>query len=172
MDLATLKPAAGARKKRKRVGLGRGCTRGKTCGRGHKGQKARSGYSRPPGFEGGQMPLHRRLPKRGFRHRDRHPQAIVNVDALMRVFDEGAEVSAEAIVQAGLADAVPGGVKVLGRGEATKALNVTVHAVTASARAKIEAAGGRVTLLDIGTKGPKHKRRTDAGAALDGREEA
>ena len=147
MDLHTLTYAPGARKKRKRVGRGPGSGNGKTAGRGHKGQKARSGYSRNYGFEGGQMPLHRRMPKRGFNHADRWPYAIVNVDTLARVFDEGAVVTAEDIVKAGLGDALIGGVKVLGRGEITKKLTLKVHAITDSAKAKIEAAGGTVELI-------------------------
>ena len=152
MDLATLKGARGARKKRKRVGRGPGSTRGKTCGRGTKGQKARSGYSRQAGFEGGQMPLHRRLPKRGFRHTDRHPVSVVNVDALDRVFEDGAEVTAAALVEAGLAKPTKGGVKMLGRGELTKKLKVVVHAASPAAQAKIEAAGGTLELIAVRRK--------------------
>ena len=142
MDLSTLKASPGARKDRKRVGRGPGSTWGKTSGRGANGQKSRSGYSRSTGFEGGQMPLHRRLPKRGFNHAKRHPFAIVNVDVLARRFDEHADVTAEAIVSAGLVDDAAGRVKVLGRGELTQKLNLTVHAVSPGACAKIEAAGG------------------------------
>lgn len=165
MDLNTLKHAPGARKNRKRVGRGPGSTRGKTAGRGMKGQKSRSGYRRRAGFEGGQMPLHRRLPKRGFRHLDRHPVEVVNVDTLGRIFEDGAEVTAEAIIEAGLVGATRGGVKVLGRGELTRKLLVTVHAVSPGARAKIEAAGGTVALIAAPkrrrTKGP---RTVDASA--------
>jgi large subunit ribosomal protein L15 len=137
----------GARKARKRIGRGPGSGHGKTAGRGHKGQKARSGYSRRYGFEGGQMPLLRRIPKRGFHHRDRFPLAIVNVDTLDHVFKPGAVVTPETLVAAGLADACPGGVKVLGRGEIAKRLTVKVNAISPGARAKIEAAGGTVEIL-------------------------
>ena len=168
MDLSTLgKDAArGAppRKKRKRVGRGPGSGKGKTCGRGHKGQKSRSGYSRFRGFEGGQMPLHRRLPKRGFRHGDRFPCAIVNVDALNRVFEDGAEVTSEAIIEAGLAKALKGGVKILGRGEITKRLTLKVNAISPSALAKIEAAGGAVELIGPPAAKNKGKKASKASA--------
>ena len=147
MDLHTLKNAPGARKARKRVGRGPGSGTGKTAGRGHKGQKSRSGYSRNYGFEGGQMPLHRRLPKRGFNHGQRWPVAIVNVDMLCKVFEDGAEVTAGDIVEAGLADDCRGGVKVLGRGAMDRKLSLRVHAISPSARAKVEAAGGSVEIL-------------------------
>ena len=116
------------------------------------------------------MPLHRRLPKRGFRHADRHPYAVVNVDTLGRVFDDGASVTAEAIVQAGLANAAGGGVKVLGRGELTKKFEVTVHAISPGARAKIEAAGGAVTLIPA-KRVPKRPRPKNARASAASGEE-
>jgi large subunit ribosomal protein L15 len=147
MDLSTLKRTPGVQKQRKRVGRGPGSGTGKTAGRGHKGQKSRSGYSRRQGFEGGQMPINRRLPKRGFYHGKRHPYAIVNLDALESCFDSGAEVTPEVLVSSGLAEATEGGVKVLGRGELTKKLTVKVQAVSAGARQKIEAAGGSVELF-------------------------
>ncbi|HNR33216.1 MAG TPA: 50S ribosomal protein L15 [Candidatus Hydrogenedentes bacterium] len=147
MDLSGLKSASGARKKRKRVGRGRASGHGKTCGRGHKGQKSRSGVTLRPGFEGGQMPLHRRLPKRGFHHEKRWPTAVVNVDTLERIFDDGTEVTSAMLVEAGLAQALPGGVKVLGRGEIKSRLTLKVQAVSPSARAKIEAAGGSVEIV-------------------------
>jgi len=150
IDLATLKPDPTKRKRRKRVGRGQGSGTGKTCGRGHKGQKARSGYARRIGFEGGQMPLHRRLPKRGFHHRDRFPVATVNLDALERVFEPGAEVTAEALVRAGLASPVQGGIKILGRGRLTKKLTVRTQRITATARKKIEDAGGSVEITGAG----------------------
>ena len=136
-----------ARKQRKRVGRGPGSGTGKTSGRGHKGQKSRAGYSRRSGFEGGQMPLHRRLPKRGFNHRKRHPLAEVNVGKLDKVFDAGAEVTPQALVEAGLVKACAGGVKVLGAGELTKNLVVKAQLFSAGARQKIEAAGGSVEVL-------------------------
>ncbi|HPO17120.1 MAG TPA: 50S ribosomal protein L15 [Candidatus Hydrogenedentes bacterium] len=155
MELNTLKNAPGARKNRKRVGRGPGSGHGKTACRGHKGAKARSGYSRHFGFEGGQMPLHRRLPKRGFKSLDRFPVAAVNVDTLGKVFPEGAVISAEEIIQAGLAYECKGGVKVLGRGELAKKLTVKVQAVTPGARAKIEAAGGSVELVGYAAQSAK-----------------
>ena len=146
MELHDIKSAPGARKKRKRVGRGPGSGNGKTAGRGHKGQQSRAGYSRRPGFEGGQMPLHRRLPKRGFYHEKRWPMAIINVDALESSFDAGAEVTAEALAAKGLIEPMPGGLKVLARGELTKKLHVTAQAASPAARAKIEAAGGVLEL--------------------------
>jgi large subunit ribosomal protein L15 len=145
MDLSTLQP--GPRKKRKRVGRGPGSGTGKTAGRGHKGAKSRSGYSAKVGFEGGQMPLNRRLPKRGFYHADRFPFAIVNVDDLAKQFEEGAEVTPDTLKAAGLATQTKGGVKVLGRGELAKRLTVKAHAISDAARQKIEAAGGSVEIL-------------------------
>ncbi|MDQ1257308.1 MAG: large subunit ribosomal protein [Candidatus Hydrogenedentes bacterium] len=164
MDLATLKNAPGSRKDRKRVGRGPGSTLGKTCGRGHKGQKSRSGYSQSPGFEGGQMPMHRRLPKRGFKHAKRYAFGAINLDALDRVFEDGATVTAESIVHQGLVEETRGGVKILGRGELTKRFNVTVHAVSPGARQKIEAAGGTVTLIGAA--------KTSSGASAERVEES
>jgi len=149
MDLSSLNKAAEMRKKRKRIGRGPSSGTGKTAGKGHKGQKARSGYTKVRGFEGGQMPLYRRTPKRGFNHRDRFPLAIVNVDTLEAAFDAGAEVAPDLLVEKGLVDIRRGGVKVLGRGEINKKLTVRAHAVTPAARAKIEAAGGSVQLIEL-----------------------
>lgn len=148
MELHELKAPTGAKKTRKRVGRGPGSGTGKTSGRGHKGQKARSGYARRPAFEGGQMPLNRRLPKRGFHHANRYERAIVNLDALERVFEAGAEVTPAVLVESGLVKARPGGVKVLGRGELTKKLTVRAHAFSPSARKKIEAVGGTVEFVE------------------------
>ena len=147
MDLSTLKSAPGARKRTKRVGRGPSSGHGKTCGRGHKGQRSRSGHNFRFAFEGGQMPLQRRLPKRGFFHEDRWPEAVVNVDALCQAFEDGDEVTAEDMVRRGVAKSSRGGVKVLGRGEVTKQLKLTVQSISPSARAKIEAAGGSVELI-------------------------
>lgn len=149
MDMSILSPAPGARKKRNRVGRGPGSGNGKTSGKGHKGQRARSGYSRKAGFEGGQMPLNRRLPKRGFRHGERFPMYEVNLEAIERLFDSGAEVTPETLVRAGAAEPCRGGVKVLARGELTKALRVRVNAVSDGARQKIEAAGGTIELIAV-----------------------
>jgi len=149
MDLSSLNNAAAERKKRKRIGRGPSSGTGKTSGKGHKGQKARAGYTKVRGFEGGQMPLHRRMPKRGFNHQDRFPFAIVNVDTLEASFEAGADVFPESLIEKGLVDIRRGGVKVLGRGEITKKMTVRAHAVTSSARAKIEAAGGSVQLIEL-----------------------
>ena len=142
MNLNELKPTDGARKKEVRVGRGVGSGSGKTCGRGHKGQKARSGGGVRPGFEGGQMPIYRRLPKRGFKNVWAKKFAEVNVETLNR-FDDGAEVDAVALVEYGILKNVLDGVKILGKGEITKKLTVRAQAFTKSAKEKIEAAGGK-----------------------------
>jgi large subunit ribosomal protein L15 len=142
MELHDLRPAKGAKKARKRIGRGPGSGSGKTAGRGHKGQKSRSGYSRRYGFEGGQMPLVRRIPKRGFYNVFRVEYQVVNLRDLERVFADGDTVSVETLVDKGL---VRGGkrlVKVLGDGELSKKLTVQVHKYSASAKAGIEKAGG------------------------------
>jgi large subunit ribosomal protein L15 len=147
LNLSNLKPNPGARKRVKRVGRGPGSGNGKTSGSGHKGQQARSGYSRRIGFEGGQNPFHRRIPQRGFRHTERHPVDIVNVDVLEASYNEGETVNLETLTTLGLAKGLAGGVKVLGRGEVTKKLNVAVQAITDSAKEKIEKAGGTVQIV-------------------------
>ena len=163
MDLSSLSPAPGSKKPRKRVGRGPGSGTGKTSGRGHKGQKSRSGYSRRPGFEGGQMPLVRRLPKRGFRHSGRHPVAQVNLEALEEAFDDGAEVTTANLVEKKLVKDLKGGVKVLGRGDVTKKLNLKVNAISAAARSKIESAGGRVELIEAPVARAKKNRMKRSG---------
>lgn len=157
MDLSNLTLPAGKRKNRHRVGRGPGSGSGKTAARGHKGARARSGYSRKAGHEGGQTPLARRLPKFGFRHPDRFPMAVVNLDDIERSFESGADVTPESLVKAGLARPTKGGVKVLGRGEISKKLKVRVNAVSQGARAKIEAAGGLVELIQTKAYGRPHK---------------
>jgi large subunit ribosomal protein L15 len=143
MNLADIRAAYIPRKKRKRVGRGIGSGLGKTAGRGHKGQQARAGGGVKAGFEGGQMPLYRRLPKRGFNNAEfRTVYAIVNVAQLERAFDDGATVDAAAIRDARLVNAKVGPIKVLGGGEVKKKLHVTADRFSASAKAKIEAAGG------------------------------
>ena len=144
MKLHELQPAAGSRKVRNRVGRGLGSGNGKTAGRGHKGQWARSGGGVRPGFEGGQMPLQRRVPKRGFNNIFATEYAIVNVSDLEKRFEAGATVDAESLVACGLLKKTLDGVKVLGKGEITKSLTVKVDAISESAKAKIEAAGGTV----------------------------
>jgi large subunit ribosomal protein L15 len=146
MDLSNLSPAPGSRKSRKRVGRGPGSGIGKTSGRGHKGKGARSGGNTPPGFEGGQMPLQRRLPKRGFHNPFRRQFAIVNLARLEASFESGAVVDAESLVARGLVRAgLP--VKVLGGGELHKALSVKAHAFSESAKARIAAAGGSAEVI-------------------------
>ncbi len=148
MRLSDLRPAPGARKSPKRVGRGPGSGHGKTSTKGHKGQKARSGGGKAGGFEGGQMPLYRRLPKRGFLpHGGKREYAVVNLAALAG-FAAGAVVDPDGLVQAGLIKrAGRGRVKILGVGEVPHALTLRVHAISASARAKIEGRGGQVEVL-------------------------
>ena len=143
MKLHELQPAAGSTAAPKRLGRGVGSGLGKTSGRGHKGAKARSGGGKRPGFEGGQMPLTRRLPKRGFTNIYRKEYAIVNVSAL-NALDEGTVVTAEVLRDNGLIKDVRDSVKILGGGELNRKLTVAVDKVTASAKEKIEAAGGKV----------------------------
>ncbi len=145
MDLSTLQPPKGARRNRKRVGRGEGGGTGVTAGRGHKGQQSRSGYSRKRGFEGGQMPLHRRLPKRGFHNPFRIAYEVVNLDTLDAFFEADAEVTPDVLRESGLVSRT-GLVKVLARGELTKALSVTAHGFSAKASERIAAAGGRTAV--------------------------
>ena len=142
MKLHELSPAEGSVKERYRKGRGAGSGNGKTAGRGHKGQNARSGGGVRPGFEGGQLPLYRKLPKRGFHNRFSTEYTEVNVEMLNKKFDDGAGVDAEAMLAAGVIGKVRDGVKVLGRGELNKKLTVKAAAFSESAKAKIEAAGG------------------------------
>lgn len=146
MKLHELKAAEGTRKERNRVGRGPSSGNGKTSGRGHKGQKARSGGGTRPGFEGGQMPLFQRLPKRGFTNVHRKEFAIVNLDALNR-FDEGTEVTPELLVEEGIVKKLGPGVKVLGKGAIEKKLTVKAHKFSASAKEAIEAAGGQTEVI-------------------------
>ena len=143
MKLHELQPAAGSTTAPKRLGRGVGSQLGKTSGKGHKGAKARSGGGKRPGFEGGQMPLTRRLPKRGFTNIFGKEYAIVNVSAL-NCFEDGTVITNEALIEAGLVKKELDGVKVLGGGELTKKLTVNVDKVTESAKQKIEAIGGKV----------------------------
>ncbi len=146
MDLSNLQPAPGSTKNRKRIGRGPGSGKGKTSGKGHKGQNARSGGGVKPGFEGGQMPLQRRLPKRGFTPLSRKEYALVNLGDL-ESFDAGSTIGLEAYANAGLVSRLKDGVKVLADGELTKALTVQAHKFSKSAVAKIEAAGGKVEVI-------------------------
>ena len=152
MELSKLSPGRGARKAKKRLGRGEGSGQGKTSGRGGKGQTARSGGKVRPGFEGGQMPLYRRVPKLGFRSRKKtlglNVFNLVNLDVLEQ-FEQGATVDAAALAAkgVGLKSKNRAGLKILGRGEITKKLTVKAQAVSAAAKAKIEAAGGNVEIV-------------------------
>ena len=141
MELSNLKPKKGARHAKKRVGRGPGSGHGKTAGRGEKGQKSRSGYSSQIGFEGGQMPLHRRVPKRGFTNIFKEEFAVLNLSDLDK-FDDGSTVDAAVLRKAGVVNGKKKKIKVLGNGELSKKLTVVADAFSASARTKIEAAGG------------------------------
>jgi large subunit ribosomal protein L15 len=146
MRLNELRPPEGARKKRKRVGRGEGSGHGGTSTKGHKGLKARSGGTISPGFEGGQMPLQRRLPKRGFKNPFRKEWSVVNLGDLS-AFPEGAVVDVESMKSSGLVKKVAFGVKILGDGEISRPLTVRAHAFSLSARKKIEAAGGKAEVI-------------------------
>lgn len=149
MNLHSLKNVSGARHRRKRLGRGHGSGLGKTSGKGHKGQMARAGHKHKEGFEGGQMTLMRRSPKRGFKNPNKVVFAPVNLAMLDRAFEEGADVTPDAIRAAGLANGPHfGGVKILATGELTKKLNVTAHKFSEAAKSKIEAAGGSVTVVE------------------------
>ncbi len=146
MRLDELKPAEGSTFAAKRVGRGIGSGTGKTSGKGHKGQNARSGGGVRPGFEGGQMPLYRRLPKRGFNNIFAKKYVTVNVEVLNR-FEDGTEVTEELLKESGAVSKILDGIKLLGRGEVTKKLNVKVTGYTASAKEKIEKAGGKAEVM-------------------------
>ncbi len=146
MDLSNLKPSYGSTHSKKRIGRGHGSGTGKTAGKGHKGQNARSGGGVKAGFEGGQMPLQRRLPKRGFTPLTRKEYVLVNLRDL-ELFDAGSVVDLETLGKAGLIAQIKDGVKILGDGDLTKALTVKAHKFSNAAKAKIEAAGGQVEVL-------------------------
>ena len=146
MKLHELKPAAGSTTAPKRLGRGVGSGLGKTSGKGHKGAKARSGGGKRPGFEGGQMPLTMRLPKRGFTNKFRKELVAINVSRL-DIFEDGTEVTPATLIEAGLTKNVLDGIKILGNGEITRKLTVKAHAFSASAKEKIEAAGGKAEVI-------------------------
>ncbi len=146
MRLDELQPAEGSKFAAKRVGRGIGSGNGKTSGKGHKGQKARSGGGVRPGFEGGQMPIYRRLPKRGFNNIFAKEYVTINVSELER-FENGTEVTAELLKETGVVSKVLDGIKILGRGELTKNLNVKVAKYSAQAKEKIEKAGGKAEVI-------------------------
>ena len=146
LELSNLRPADGSKHSDSfRRGRGHGSGNGKTAGKGHKGQKARSGAPRP-GFEGGQMPLSRRIPKRGFHNRNTKEIVAINLEVLER-FEDGATVSVDTLIETGIVKNPRDGVKILGRGELTKKLNVQVNAYSASAKEKIEALGGTAEVI-------------------------
>jgi large subunit ribosomal protein L15 len=146
MKLHELKPAEGSRSSRKRIGRGIGSGTGKTSGKGHKGQNARSGGGVRPGFEGGQNPLFRRLPKRGFTNINRKDYAVVNLDVLNR-FDEGTEITPALLIESGVVSNERSGIKILGNGSLEKKLTVKAHKFSGSAKEAIEAAGGQTEVL-------------------------
>ncbi len=147
MKLHELSPVPGSTKERKRIGRGPASGQGKTAGKGHKGQKARAGRGMQIGFEGGQMPLQRRIPKRGFNNIFRKEFATVNIASLDKVFNDGDTVTIEALVASGLVKKTLDGVKVLGNGEISKKLTVQVNAYSETAKSKIEAAGGKAEVV-------------------------
>jgi len=152
MSLEKLKPAAGSKGKKKRVGRGPGSGLGKTAGRGNKGAQSRSGYHFKRGFEGGQMPLHRRVPKRGFHNIFRTEYAVVNLDTLAERFDEGTVVTPDLLREAGLIHSTRQPIKVLARGDVSKKLTVQAHKFSGKAAEKIQAAGGATHMLVAGSK--------------------
>lgn len=148
MKLNELKPALGSKKTRKRVGRGESSGLGKTCGKGSNGQKSRAGASIQGGFEGGQMPLIKRVPKRGFSNYPfKKEYAVINVMDLEELFDNGTEITAELLLESGVIKKVLDGIKVLGDGDITKKFTVKVQKISESAKNKIEAAGGKVEVI-------------------------
>ena len=147
MDLSHLKPPKGAKHAKKRIGRGQGSGNGKTAGRGHKGAKSRSGFKHKRGFEGGQMPLHRRVPKRGFHNPFRVRYAVVNLDTIGERFEAGTTVTPELLHAAGLVASGREPVKVLARGELGKALTIRAHKFSGKAAEKIASAGGTAEAL-------------------------
>ena len=147
MFLNELKPAEGSTSKKFRTGRGHGSGNGKTAGKGHKGQNARSGGGVRPGFEGGQMPLYRRIPKRGFKCINSKNIVAINLSLLNVRFEDGADVTVEALMDKGIISNARDGVKILGNGEVTKKLNVQVNYYSNSAKEKIEAAGGKAEVI-------------------------
>ena len=147
MKLSELQPAPGAKHSKKRLGRGTGSGLGKTAGKGHKGQKARSGGGKGPYFEGGQTPLQRRMPKRGFTNIFKKEYVVLNVEALEAKFEPGATVDTQALVTSGLVSNLRDGIRILGRGDITKALNVKAKGFSKTAEEKIKAAGGSIEVI-------------------------
>ncbi len=150
MDLSNLKPADGAKHSKKRIGRGHGSGQGTQAGRGHKGAKSRSGFTFKRGFEGGQMPLHRRIPKRGFHNPFRVEYVVVNLDTLAERFEDGTVITPELLVESGLVSQARRPVKVLGRGDVSKKLTVRAHKFSGKAAEKIAAAGGATEIIGGG----------------------
>ena len=147
MDLSNLKPAEGSKHSKKRIGRGHGSGQGAQAGRGHKGAQSRSGYKFKRGFEGGQMPLHRRIPKRGFNNEFRREYAVVNLDTLAERFDDGTVITPELLRESGLVHGGKAPIKVLARGDISKKLTVRAHKFSGKAAEKIAAAGGATEVL-------------------------
>jgi large subunit ribosomal protein L15 len=152
MDLSNLKPSQGSKHSKKRIGRGHGSGQGTQAGRGHKGAQSRSGYSFKRGFEGGQMPLHRRVPKRGFHNPFRVEYAVVNLDTLAERFDAGTVVTPELLRERGLVHGERLQIKVLARGEFSKKLTVRAHKFSGKAAEKLAAAGGAAEVLQTASK--------------------
>jgi large subunit ribosomal protein L15 len=152
MDLSNLKPAEGSKHAKKRIGRGQGSGQGVQAGRGHKGAKSRSGFKFKRGFEGGQMPLHRRIPKRGFHNLFRTEYVVVNLDTLVERFEAGTTISPELLVAQGVISSARRPVKVLARGDISKKLTVRAHKFSGKAAEKIAAAGGAAETIATATK--------------------
>jgi large subunit ribosomal protein L15 len=155
MDLSNLKPAEGSKHSKKRVGRGQGTGQGVQAGRGHKGAKSRSGYKFKRGFEGGQMPLHRRVPKRGFHNPFRTEYAVVNLDVLEQRFDAGTVITPELLIEARLVRNSRRPIKVLARGDISKQLTVRAHKFSGKALEKLAAAGGAAEVLQAAREASK-----------------
>jgi large subunit ribosomal protein L15 len=147
MDLSNLRPSKGAKHAKKRVGRGQGSGQGKTAARGHKGAQSRSGYKSKRGFEGGQMPLHRRVPKRGFTNLFRQEYGVINLDTIAEQFEAGTDVTVDLLREHGLVRRSARKIKVLARGDISKALTVRAHKFSGTAAEKIVAAGGKAEVL-------------------------
>jgi len=166
MRLHDLSPNPGSKHRKKRLGCGESSGKGKTSGKGHKGQKARSGASIRPGFEGGQMPLYRRLPRRGFNNVNFAKQyAVFNVSTLEERFEAGATVDEASLRECGLMKGRYDGIKILGDGDISKKLDIVANKVTGSAKEKIEKAGGKITLLTPAVEEPKAKAKAKPAPA-------
>jgi large subunit ribosomal protein L15 len=160
MRIEDLKPAEGRRKKKKRVGRGPGSGHGKTSCKGHKGQKARSGGTKGPGFEGGQMPLQRRLPKRGFKNRFKREYAILNLEDINKIEDLDT-ITPDVLIEKGIIKDFKNGLKILGEGEILRPLTIKADAFSASALAKISSAGGKWELITNGKRYMIHDKISD-----------